>query len=432
LDDRTPEYILRIAITFSIPVKRGTNLPKIKKQNLNMKKRLLFALSVLFVSALSAHALSSQPQPNGSAFVAGTDPLELQDENGMNINDATIRVASNDLNAYQIQAHIWLKNNTASDLTNIHVKRTINKEVDSTANSICFGVLCYPPWIGTSSDPYTINAGTLDKSFYGDYQASKKAGLTSITYEFYDSLSLATPVYAKTTVEFLVVGSDLLELQDDLGNRINDGILKVNSSDVNVYQMQAHIWIKNQSFVNLDYIYVKRTVNQEVTGSNNSVCFGVLCYPPWVGTSIDPYLVAADALDKSFYGDYQPVKTSGVTSITYEFYDSLTLTFPVYAKTTVEYHLSGVGIDENNRVFKGPYPNPASKTTVFEYNLPSSAASAHLVIRDMLGVEVENILIDNRLGKKGIDVSRYASGIYFYSFIVDGKVIHSKKLIVKH
>ncbi len=397
-----------------------------------MKKCLLFACTIMVVSALAASPASKQLTATNSRHLAGSEYLELQDEYGNTINDATIRIAGNDINVYQVQAHIWLKNNSNTNLTHVFVKRTINKEVSGTANSICFGVQCYPPGVGISIDPFTINSGSLDQSFYGDYLPSKNIGLTSITYEFYDSLSMATPVYSKTTVEYLLMGSEPIQLQDEAGNRINDGIIKINSSDVDVFQLQAHIWIKNQSFIDLNNIYVKRTINQEVAGSNNSVCFGVQCYPPWVGTSLDPYLVAADSLDKSFYGDYQPTKNGGLTSITYEFYDSLTLTFPVYAKTTVEYHLSGVGVNEDQAEFKGPYPNPSSKTATFEYNLPSSANTTRLLIRNLLGVEVANISIENRSAKKTIDVSSYAAGIYFYSLVTNGKVVQSKKMIVKH
>jgi hypothetical protein len=50
----------------------------------------------------------------------------------------------------------------------------------------------------------------------------------------------------------------------------------------------------------------------------------------------------------------------------------------------------------------------------------------------MLGIEVENMLLESRSNKKSINVSTYPSGIYFYTLVVDGKVIQSKKLIVKH
>jgi len=397
-----------------------------------MKKSLLNIITICLISVLYSNSLQAAKSEKGTKSAKDSEPLELQDENGTIINNSVIRISSNDINVFQLQAHIWLKNNEAVNLDNIFVKRTLNKEVSGSTNSICFGVQCYPPWVGTSTAPFSIPANTLDKSFYGDYQPEKNAGITSITYEFYDSLTQVTPVYAKTTVEFLVVGPEPLVLQDESGNKINDGTVRLTSNDANVFQIQAHIWIKNQSFVELNNIYVKRTMNQEVPGTTNSICFGTQCYPPWVATSIDAFTIAADVLDKSFYGDYQPEKNGGITSVTYEFYDSLTLTFPLYAKTTIEYHLSGLGVNEDKFVFKGPYPNPSTQTAVFEYNLPTNVNAAQLIIRNMLGVEMENTSFTSRNGKKMIDVSKYPSGVYFYSIAMDGKIAQSKKLIVKH
>lgn len=405
---------------------------KTPKSTKIMKKRLTFSMLLCVFCALYAMSTPQIQELKSGNSIKETEALELQDENGTIINNSVIRVETNDTNTFQLQAHVWIKNNLGTNMDNIYVKRTLNKEVAGSTNSICFGVLCYPPWVGTSSSPYSVAAGALDKSFYGDYQPDKKTGITSVTYEFYDSLSQATPVYAKTTVEFIVVGSEPLVLSDELGNKINNGTVRLTSNDVNVFQIQAHIWIKNQAFVDLNNIYVKRTVNQEVPGSTNSVCFGDLCYPPWVGTSIDPFIIPADVLDKSFYGDYQPEKNGGITSVTYEFYDSLTMTFPLHAKTTIEYHLSGLGVNEDKFIFKGPFPNPSSQNTAFEYNLPANASSAQLIIRNMLGVELENATLPNRSGKKIIDVSSYPSGIYFYTIVMDGKELQSKKMIVKH
>jgi hypothetical protein len=132
------------------------------------------------------------------------------------------------------------------------------------------------------------------------------------------------------------------------------------------------------------------------------------------------------------YADYFPYGHSGITSITYEFFDYDTFGVPVSAKTTFEYHLSANFISEDKLVFKGLYPNPASQYAHFDYNLPATSGNSHLIIRNMLGVEMENISIENRSGKKAIDVNSYPSGIYFYTLVVDGKVIQSKKLIVKH
>jgi hypothetical protein len=228
------------------------------------------------------------------------------------------------------------------------------------------------------------------------------------------------------------MGSDTLELYDTLGNKINNATIKVSGTDPNVDALVGHIWLKNTTNTAMTNLFVRRVMNQEVAGTTNSFCFGIQCYPPWTNESSVADTAKVGVINKSFYADYYPSGFGGMTSVTYEFFDNVTFGVPVMAKATIEFAVSGVGIAEDKLVFKGPYPNPASQQATFEYTIPSGAGNTHLIIRNMLGVEVANLTIDERGGKKSIDVSSYASGIYFYSLMIDGKVMQSKKLIVKH
>jgi len=236
------------------------------------------------------------------------------------------------------------------------------------------------------------------------------------------------------TGTLFMTGADTLELYDTLGNKINNGTIKISGSDPAVENMVGYIWMKNTTSTNMTNAYVRRTVNQEVSGSMNSFCFGVNCYSPMTNVSTNPATLTAGAIDKSFYADYYPDPDGkgGLTSITFEFFDDLTFGTTVKAKATVEFSISAAGINTDKLVLKGPYPNPASQLATIEYNLPDSYRYAHVIIRNMLGVEVENIKIENHSGKEAIDVSSLASGIYFYSFFADGKILQSKKMIVKH
>jgi hypothetical protein len=226
--------------------------------------------------------------------------------------------------------------------------------------------------------------------------------------------------------------SDTLELYDNLGNKINNATIKVTGSDPNVDALVGYIWLKNTTSTEMPNVYVRRTMNQEVVNTTNSFCFGVNCYPPWVNESAIADTAKVGIINKSFYADYYPDGNGGLTSITFEFFDNITFGVPVSAKATIEFLISATSVKEDKLVFKGPYPNPASQMTSFEYNLPSTANSARLIIRNSLGVEVENSMLDNQSGKKSINVSSYPSGIYFYTLVVDGKTIQSKKIIVKH
>lgn len=230
-----------------------------------------------------------------------------------------------------------------------------------------------------------------------------------------------------------MVGTDTLELYDTLGNKINNSTIKIFSSNPDIDIMVAYVWVKNTTSTEMQNLFVRRITNYAVESTDNNFCFGIQCYPPFLDESTIADTAKVGILNKSFTGDYNPYGHSGLTSITYEFFDDLTFAdAPVSSKVTFEYHLSANSINEDKLVFKGPFPNPASQYANFEYTLPAASDNAQLIIRNMLGVEIENAKIENRSGKKAINVSSYPPGIYFYTLLVDGKVIQSKKLIVKH
>ena len=253
------------------------------------------------------------------------------------------------------------------------------------------------------------------------------------------SVLLVSAVFARPiTTQNLLTGpnslsaTDTLELYDNTGNKINNGTIKVTGTDPNIDALVGYIWLKNTTNTEMPNVYVRRSINQEVANTTNSFCFGVNCYPPWINESAIADTAKVGIINKSFYADYYPDGNGGLTSITFEFFDNITFGVPVSAKATIEFHISATSVKEDKLVFKGPYPNPASQITSFEYNLPSSTNNARLIIRNSLGVEVENSMLDNQSGKKSINVSSYPSGIYFYTLVVDGKTIQSKKIIVKH
>lgn len=271
------------------------------------------------------------------------------------------------------------------------------------------------------------------KVFQPNNRIMKKLLLLTLSILFVSALT-ARPVILQhlLTDSKYTIGTDTLELYDTLGNKINNGTLKISGSNPSVDALVGYIYLKNTTTTEMQNVYVRRIINQEVANTTNSFCFGINCYPPWVGQSVTADTVKVGIIDKSFYADYYPAEHGGLTSITYEFFDDITFGKPVTAKATIEFAISAAGIGDEKLIFKGPYPNPASQSANFEYNLPPAYHSAQLIIRNMLGNEVERIMFENGTGRKSIDVSTYASGLYFYSFEVDGKTVSSNKLIVKH
>ena len=74
------------------------------------------------------------------------------------------------------------------------------------------------------------------------------------------------------------------------------------------------------------------------------------------------------------------------------------------------------------------YPNPASRVVNIDYAAPSS--DAHLVIKNLTGREVYRTPV-SQTGKKQVDISGFNAGVYLYGVEAGGKMICTKKLLVK-
>lgn len=77
------------------------------------------------------------------------------------------------------------------------------------------------------------------------------------------------------------------------------------------------------------------------------------------------------------------------------------------------------------------YPNPASNVLNFAVELGQNN-SASIQVVDMLGKKVLAKRINNNTEKVSFNVSDLNEGVYFYSLNVDGKIIETKKIVVKH
>ena len=225
--------------------------------------------------------------------------------------------------------------------------------------------------------------------------------------------------------------TDSIELFDTIGNKLNDKVMRVTGGNPDADVLSGYIRVKNNTSTSLK-IYVKRKINQEVNETANWFCFGPTCYGPMTDSSLSVTTIAPGVTDLTFYGDYSPSGLGGLTSITYEFYDKQTFPTRISAKATVEFSISAVACKEEKFFLRGPYPNPSSEFTEFEYNLPSDCKNPKLIIRSMLGVEINSQKLEGISGIKKIDISNYQPGVYFFSIILDGKILQTRKMVIRH
>jgi hypothetical protein len=77
-------------------------------------------------------------------------------------------------------------------------------------------------------------------------------------------------------------------------------------------------------------------------------------------------------------------------------------------------------------------PNPFNGTTTINYYLPNNSSNAQLIITDGQGHVLKDVALSNSkgMGQAVIAAGDLASGIYYYSLVVNGKNVDTKKMIL--
>ena len=77
------------------------------------------------------------------------------------------------------------------------------------------------------------------------------------------------------------------------------------------------------------------------------------------------------------------------------------------------------------------YPNPFHKSTAIRYHLPEKFDKAFIIINELNGSNVRRFSIDeNGHGTLHIEAGLFHAGSYFYSLLVDGKLIDTKQMVL--
>ncbi len=92
---------------------------------------------------------------------------------------------------------------------------------------------------------------------------------------------------------------------------------------------------------------------------------------------------------------------------------------------------SSTSIELSDAVLDQNVPNPLSNSTTIHYKIPSGGKKAELIIKDMGGRVIQQMVLNTSTnGAVNINASSLSSGTYNYSLIVDGRNIGSKKMVV--
>ena len=178
-------------------------------------------------------------------------------------------------------------------------------------------------------------------------------------------------------------------------------------------------------------IKVKKIIHLSVNGSENSFCFAGQCFDSSVYISPIASTIDPNSIDSSFTGDYCGNGKIGTTSLTYVFFDVNNSSDSVAIKINFTTQNDVKLLSKQDIRFSNAYPNPASNSTSFEYNILKQYNSAYIRFSDILGSKVLDVAINDYNGKKTVDLSNFKKGIYFYSLVINDVTYLSRKLIVK-
>ena len=120
------------------------------------------------------------------------------------------------------------------------------------------------------------------------------------------------------------------------------------------------------------------------------------------------------------------VSTTGVHTVT----GGDTVTYPITSISS-----SSTIIPDKIKLYQN-YPNPFNPVTKISYELRSAAggtSDVELKVFDVLGKEVSTLVNEKQNAgsyEVEFDGSEYPSGVYFYSLIVDGRMVDTKRMML--
>lgn len=113
------------------------------------------------------------------------------------------------------------------------------------------------------------------------------------------------------------------------------------------------------------------------------------------------------------FGEYSPFSFINGKLITYKYVMPGDGTYSVDIKAySIAGNVSAAMIEESKNKIE-TYPNPTSAILNIKYNVNTMQ---EMVIRDMQGKVIENILLDPARGQFELNVGGYAKGVYIYSY----------------
>ncbi|MDQ3048858.1 MAG: T9SS type A sorting domain-containing protein [Bacteroidota bacterium] len=182
---------------------------------------------------------------------------------------------------------------------------------------------------------------------------------------------------------------------------------------------------------------VLRTIYTVDPADQTQFCWGGLCYG--FSTNLSSLSATIPTMDTisfnqspgmGFHAIFNSSAVTGTRVVHYKFYDTTNPNDTV--GVTLRYNIVAGINDESkaNGSISNAFPNPSSTTIAIKYDLNEFATEGKIVFHDMLGKAVKEIVLNDKQGTAKVNVSEMNAGIYFYTFMVNDKVLSTKKLVI--
>lgn len=221
-----------------------------------------------------------------------------------------------------------------------------------------------------------------------------------------------------------------LKLSDKNGNDVTGGILNLWGSKDG--EIVAYIGVKNIGNASKD-VKVKKWEGSITAGADVYFCWDQ-CYTPAVFDSPTSITVGSGASnDSSFTGHFDTYGVVGNGVVYFTFYDENNTKDS--ATVRVVFSASPAGVDNisaKTAKISAASPNPANSQATFSYQVPKTALAASLELHNMLGEKISVVNLPVAGNNFTLNTEALKPGVYFCSFVVDGKVSTTQRLVVSH
>ncbi|MFH0895120.1 MAG: T9SS type A sorting domain-containing protein [Bacteroidota bacterium] len=221
-----------------------------------------------------------------------------------------------------------------------------------------------------------------------------------------------------------------LKLINTDGQIHNGDTVRYDTTLISIAELAAlDVKIINTSSSGVAVNLVKQNL-YEVTGTENSFCFCINCYPPFV-MSAGPCTLNAQDTMTDFSAHYYPYSNCGTSYVAYTF--SLNGTPTDSIRVVFEFVVICPGIDEHDALtckVSNLFPNPASSESRLQYSLNRYTSDLKLKVYSITGELVYERFLQKQNGEAVIPTSEFSKGMYYCTLEGEGAILSSRKLIV--